>query len=102
MLRDLIRVDRHRCCRIASIIVFALACAGCGPKSPVAPVRGTVLLNDKPLATGAVMTLPKGGRGAQAAINNGEFTLGTFGKAYGALIGTHQVVVVSFEQCQCS
>ena len=93
-----IRVDRLRCYCIAFLVVSGFACEGCGSKSPLATVRGKVELNGRPLASGNVMTLPKGGRGARAAILNGEFELGTFGKNDGALIGIHKVAVVAFEE----
>jgi hypothetical protein len=97
MLTQLFRVDRRRYCWTTSIVLFVIACAGCGKKSTVAAVRGKVLLDDQPLTAGAIMTLPKGGRGAQGAIHNGEFELGTFAKNDGALIGTHQVAIVAYE-----
>jgi hypothetical protein len=56
-----------------------------------------VLLDDKPLASGSVVTLPQSGRGAKGAIANGEFELSTFGNRDGALIGTHKVAVVANE-----
>jgi hypothetical protein len=79
--------------------LIALACAGCGSKSRVARVRGKVLLDDKPLATGSVVTLPQAGRGATGAITDGDFELSTFGDD-GALIGTHKVAVVANEPSQ--
>jgi hypothetical protein len=80
------------------IATFVSLISGCGSKSRVASVQGTVVLDDKPLASGAVMTLPSGGRGAQGAIRNGTFVLGTFEDDDGALIGTHKVAVVAYEQ----
>ena len=79
----------------ASFLVFT----GCGSKTPaVAPVKGIVLLDDKPLTTGRVMTLPSAGRGANGLIEkDGSFKLSTFGKGDGALIGTHKVAVVAYE-----
>jgi hypothetical protein len=83
--------------RLAALVLLAFACTGCGAKSSVAPVRGKVLLDDKALANGFIVTLPPGGRGAKATINNGDFELGTFGNSDGALIGTHKVAVVANE-----
>ena len=98
--RKFSHVDCFRCCCVASIIVCAFACAGCGSKSPIARVRGKVELDGRPLATGAVVTLPKRGRGAQGAVRDGEFELGTFGKNDGALVGTHQVAVIAYDKSQ--
>jgi hypothetical protein len=79
------------------LALVAFACAGCGSKSPVARVNGKVLLEDKPLASGFVVTLPQSGRGAKGTITDGEFELSTFGNGDGALIGTHKVAVVANE-----
>jgi hypothetical protein len=88
-------------CFIASTTIFAIALAGCGSNtSPVARVRGKVLLDEKPLANGAIATLPEGGRGAHGAITNGEFELGTFGNTDGAVIGTHKIAIVANEPSQ--
>jgi hypothetical protein len=72
-------------------------CAGCGSKSSLARVRGKVLLDDKPLAAGSIVTIPESGRGAHGAIADGEFELGTFGNNDGALPGVHKVAVVAYE-----
>jgi hypothetical protein len=79
-------------------VFIALALSGCQKKPPVALVHGKVLLNNKPLEHGGVITSVDGGRGAQAAIKNGEFELSTFGVKDGALIGLHKVAVVSYEK----
>jgi hypothetical protein len=63
----------------------------------VAKVRGTVLLDEKPLASGSIATIPPSGRGSHGEIQNGEFELSTFGNNDGALVGTHKVSVVAFE-----
>jgi hypothetical protein len=55
------------------LVLIAIACSGCGSKSRVVRVRGKVLLDDKPLASGSVATLPQSGRGSKGAIINGEF-----------------------------
>jgi hypothetical protein len=80
-------------------LAISAACAGCGgSQSAVAHVRGKVTLDGKPLAMGAVVTLPSGGRGAQGVIKNGEFELGTYSSNDGALIGNHRVAVIAQEQ----
>jgi hypothetical protein len=97
MLKDQSCRNGRPCFGIFLAILLAPACAGCNSKSPVARVRGMVLLDDKPLASGAIVTLPESGRGARGTIVNGGFELGTFGKNDGALIGTHKVAVVATE-----
>src|SRR5262245_32840897 len=72
--------------------------AGCKPKSNVAPVRGKVTLDGKPLAQGMIATLPAAGRGASGTIQpDGSFELQTFGKNDGATIGLHKVAVVAYD-----
>ena len=85
---------------IIQLVLFAFLCAGCGSKSSVARVRGKVLLDEKPLATGSVVTLPSAGRGAKGIIHHGEFELGTFGEKDGALIGMHKVAIIASEPSQ--
>jgi hypothetical protein len=97
MLRQSSHFDNPARFGAVAAILIAIACSGCGSKSPVARVRGKVLLDDKPLAMGSVVTLPRAGRGATGAINDGEFELSTFGTGDGALIGTHKVAVVANE-----
>src|SRR6187401_3586274 len=91
----------HRDCLYAAVSVFAVALVGCGSKtSPTAYVRGTVLLDGQPLAKGAIVTLPPAGRGAHGIISDGQFELGTFGDADGAVIGTHKVSIAANEPAQ--
>ena len=80
---------------IVSLCFFVGLFVGCGPKSKVAHVNGTVLLDDKPIAAGAVVTMPASGRGAKGRIENGKFELGTFGSNDGALLGIHKVAVIA-------
>jgi len=82
---------------ICFAILLACAVTGCNSKSPLARVSGKVLLDEKPLPNGAIVTLPESGRGARGTIINGQFELGTFGKTDGALIGVHKVAIVAFE-----
>lgn len=80
-------------------LLLALAGAGCGKAKPAtAPVAGRVLLDGKPVAGAAVMFEPveggvpaRGGTGA-----DGSFTLSTFGRDDGALVGRHRVSVSKF------
>ena len=87
-------------CRF-SVACLALSVAlnvGCGDSGPtLAPVRGTVLLDGQPLKFGHIITHPKAGRGANGAIQpDGSFELNS-GREPGALIGTHQVAIMAYE-----
>jgi hypothetical protein len=64
----------------------------------MAPVKGKVLLDGRPLATGNVGTIPAAGRGAHGDIQaDGTFELYTYAKRDGALIGKHKVGVVAYD-----
>lgn len=82
----------------ALVVVGAVICPGCSDKeAELAPVSGVVLLDDKPLSTGAVVTVTDDGRGARGTINSdGTFTLETRGVGPGARPGTHHVSVVAY------
>jgi len=90
--------SRRGCLPLAAFLL-ALAAAGCGKAKPAtAPVTGRVLLDGKPVAGAAVMLEPVGGgvpaRGSTGA--DGSFTLSTFGRDDGALVGRHRVSVSKF------
>jgi hypothetical protein len=71
---------------------------GCGHRAAVAPVKGKVLLDGRPLTTGVVNTLPSAGRGAHGEIqSDGSFQLHTFANNDGALIGDHKVAVAAYD-----
>ena len=75
--------------------------AGCGPSGgdvpPTAPVQGTVTYQGKPVESGAVTFYPGGGErpGGGLLEAGGKFTLTTFEKGDGAVVGTHKVTVDS-------
>jgi len=82
-----------------ALLAATIPWAGCGkPKPPTAPVTGRVLLDGKPVAGAAVMFEPVDGgvpaRGSTGA--DGGFTLSTFVRDDGALIGRHRVSVSKF------
>src|SRR5688572_6599571 len=81
-------------------VAIALVCSGCQPNSSLGRVQGTVTLDDEPLASGYVVTLPSAGRGAHAVIKDGKFELGTDGNNDGAVIGAHKVAVIAQEPSQ--
>jgi hypothetical protein len=75
--------------------LFLAAAAGCGGGGPV-PVRGTVKLDDKPLAGATVLFIAQdaGGRDAAGTTDaDGVFRLTTFRDGDGALPGKYKVVV---------
>src|SRR5690242_21590804 len=78
MVRQQTGAASFSCLRITFFALCAFACVGCGTKSPVAIVRGTVELDGKPLQSGVVTTIPTAGRGAHGEIRDGNFELGTF------------------------
>lgn len=74
-----------------------LILVGCAKTTPqTAPVNGKVVFNGKPLTTGTVVTIPDAGRGAHGVIGaDGSFTLQTFEKNDGAILGRHRVGVMA-------
>lgn len=76
-----------------------LATVGCGGDRPtMAPVRGIVEMDGKPLTDfqyGAVTLTPQGGPMAKGKINpaDGSFQLGTYDDSDGALIGPGRIAV---------
>jgi len=80
----------------AALLAVLPLTGGCRPGKPAtAPVRGRILLDGRPLAEAAVLFEPEGGgvpsRGSTAA--DGSFTLSTFARGDGALVGRHRVAV---------
>ena len=80
-------------------LVLALPAAGCGRAKPAtAPVTGRVLMDGKPVAAAAVMFEPVGGgvpaRGSTR--DDGGFTLSTFARDDGAIVGRHRVSISKF------
>jgi len=64
--------------------------SGCGPSGPdVAPVRGKVTFQGKPVATGVVMYFPSEGRAANGPIESD----GTYQLRGGALVGSYKVTI---------
>src|SRR5262249_9186730 len=96
------RVDHAALLRCAALLALFLTVSlivGCGSKHPdMAPVKGKVLMDGKPLTFGSVGTLPPFGRGAHGEIqSDGTFELFTYGKHDGALIGHHKVSIAAYE-----
>ena len=88
-------------------LILVCGVSGCG-ESPyvVAPVRGKVLLNNKPLPNAGIMFAPiaKGesanaGKIAVGRIQeDGAYELSTYGKADGAVVGEHWVTIVNHDE----
>lgn len=81
-------------------ILSVLSLAGCGGdgRLPTATVRGKVTYNGEPLKIGSLLFVPVGG-GPTAEANidkNGNYSLGTYETADGAVLGKHQVMITAF------
>ena len=93
---------------LAAVALGAMlgAAAGCGSGSKYVPVSGVVTLNGKPYPNAAVMFQPVGGkdnqnpgRGSSGLTDqNGRFVLKTDDGVDGAVIGTHQVKIITVEE----
>ncbi len=79
-------------CGLASL---SLGCRGAADRVATAPVHGTVTLDGKPLPYGQVVFQPLSGRVAKGVIKDGQFTLGTYEAADGAVLGRHRVSVTA-------
>lgn len=73
--------------------------AGCGDNRPkTALVRGTVTYKGKPVPNGTVNFIPANGPTASGEIGpDGSYSLTTFRKGDGAILGTHKVVIVAMQ-----
>lgn len=89
----------HR--NFAAVLSFAFLwlLAGCGGSEvEMGTVRGTVTLDGVPLAQGWVHSHPESGRGACGAIqSDGSFELETNDYGKGAVVGTHRLTVLAYE-----
>jgi hypothetical protein len=73
---------------------------GCGRSTlQTATVSGKVTLDGQLFGSGTVVFTPEQGRIATGALaSDGSFTLSTYGRQDGAIIGRHQVAVVAVQQ----
>jgi hypothetical protein len=84
-----------------TLLLFLVGCDSA--PYDMAPVRGTVTIDGKPLTSGRVMFVPKGrdgglnsGKPAFGRIQqDGTFVLYTYGDDDGAIVGEHSVTIVS-------
>lgn len=81
-----------------SLVVLLVFSAGCGGNAfQVALAKGKVLCNGQPVTSGYISFVPMGdgeenGKAAAATIaSDGTFTLSTYGKFDGAIVGKHKV-----------
>ena len=85
---------------IAITIIFSLMVllTGCGG-SDIQPIHGKITLNGNPIGPGDILFIPdssKGtkGKGATGSFEaDGVYTLTTYNKGDGALVGHHRVVI---------
>jgi hypothetical protein len=71
---------------------------GCTRDDSLARVEGIVRLNGQPLTTGTVRFMPTAGRAATGQIQpDGSYRLGTYGDSDGALVGTHTVAIIAYQ-----
>ena len=84
---------------VVTLLLTLVACfAGCSEDATTASVSGIVRLDGKPLPLGIIRFIPSAGRPASGEIqSDGTFTLGTYGKKDGALIGKHRVTVTAIQ-----
>lgn len=87
-------------CRVVFCGAIFSVAVGCGPGRdpnlpPTAPAGGQVIYNGKPIDHGAVTLHPVGeGNPAVGALDeNGKFTLSTYTRGDGAVLGSHKVTV---------
>jgi hypothetical protein len=84
-------------CQLLLLAVLGLT-LGCGESHPpVAPVAGKVTYKGQPCTAGRLLFLPVGGgkQGLGAIQPDGSFRISTFGDGDGALVGTHNVLILN-------
>jgi hypothetical protein len=94
---------------VRSLVLIASAAflLGCGDtgKPPLGRVSGKVTYNGQPVTKGIVSFVPRGGPGSQTGQtatgeigSDGSYTLTTFDKGDGAVLGEHTVLVSAREE----
>jgi hypothetical protein len=86
----------HGC---ALVLLAAVVLAGCANNDgKTAVVHGKVTYKDRPVPNGTISFIPAEGRSATGEIQpDGSYTLSTFRKGDGAILGQHKVVIVAME-----
>ena len=84
---------------LAVLVVSVAIASGCGDGRPLrVPVSGQILLDDKPLQDGFVRVIPNMGRSATGCFGaDGWFSLTTYEKNDGCVLGKHSVEVVCYD-----
>ncbi len=87
------------CFQPLSLLAGVLLLSGCAKSHEfeTAKVSGMVTYNAKPLQIGSLLFIPEaGGPTAQGKINTkGEFYMGTYNDADGAILGKHKVMIMA-------
>jgi hypothetical protein len=85
--------------RVAVVAAAALLLGGCGgDRLKTAVVRGKVTCNGKAVPNGTISFVPAAGPTATGEIqSDGSYTLTTYRKGDGAVLGEHTVVIVAME-----
>jgi hypothetical protein len=68
-------------------------CGGDPDLLPTVPVSGTLAVDGKPVAKGAIHFHPQKGQTANGIVADGRFTLSTYKEGDGAVAGKHRVAV---------
>lgn len=87
----------------ALALALAAAAPGCGhdpDAAPAVPAAGTITYKGQPIKAGSITFLPEKGRPAQGVIEDGKFTMSTYGDGDGAVAGKHKVGVVATEEAK--
>lgn len=89
--------DRSTLSIAAALLAMVMSCGCFDSGLKLAPVKGKVLVDGKPLTKGNVITQPAAGRGSNGTIqSDGSFELSS-GRERGALVGAHSVAVVAYQ-----
>ena len=85
--------------RVVFVSLVAFLIGGCGPQQlPVAPVKGQIFYQGKPMEFGSVMFQPTAGPPARGVIQpDGTFELSTYGVNDGVVVGTHKIRIACVE-----
>ena len=80
--------------------VWVFLLSGCSDGRPQrVPVSGQVLIDGDPVRGGVVQVIPKNARPANGMLDEeGRFTLTTFDKEDGCVLGTHNVMVMAVRE----
>ena len=78
----------------AAVLIVVCGCGRPSYELETAPVTGRVVMNGEPVTSGYIYTSPRRGRLATSGINDdGSFSLGTYDKGDGAIVGEHAVML---------